>query len=76
MSYNQLSSVVPGVLTVYDLPELAATLAPRPLTLRAPVTAALQPVTQAQLDDAHAAVRELRRNLRQAGGSDPIRLAH
>src|SRR5262249_2932609 len=33
-SHNQLSSVVPGALRSYDLPNLAAALAPRPLTIR------------------------------------------
>jgi cephalosporin-C deacetylase-like acetyl esterase len=57
VSYNQLSSVVPGVLKVYDLPDLAATLAPRPLTIRAPLDAALRPVAQA---DGEKAYRECR----------------
>ena len=43
-SYNQLSSVVPGVLKLYDLPELVATLAPRSLTIKNSVDAALRPV--------------------------------
>src|SRR5438105_13996852 len=58
VSYNQLSSVVPGVLTVYDLPDLAATLAPRPLTIRAPRDAALRPVPQAELEKAYQVCRE------------------
>jgi dienelactone hydrolase len=33
ISMNQLTNVVPGALKTYDLPDLAATLAPRPLTL-------------------------------------------
>ena len=33
MSRDQLSSVVPGVLAVYDLPDLAARLAPLPLSI-------------------------------------------
>jgi hypothetical protein len=57
LSYGQLSNVVPGVLKVYDLPELAATLAPRPLTIRNPVDAALQPVSQAVLETTYAACR-------------------
>jgi dienelactone hydrolase len=58
-SYNQLSGVVPGVLKVYDLPELAATLAPRPLTIRGSLNAALQPVAQAELDNAYGVCREM-----------------
>jgi hypothetical protein len=42
----------------------------------ATVTGRLARLTARNGGDAHAAVRELRRNLRQAGGSDPIRLAH
>ena len=34
ISYNQLTNVVPGALAVYDLPDLAARLAPRRLTIR------------------------------------------
>jgi dienelactone hydrolase/pimeloyl-ACP methyl ester carboxylesterase len=49
-SVNQLSNVVPGVLKVYDLPELAATLSPRTLTIRGSIDAGLRPVTQAELD--------------------------
>jgi dienelactone hydrolase/pimeloyl-ACP methyl ester carboxylesterase len=35
ISHNQLVNAVPGALAVYDLPELAATLAPRSLTVQA-----------------------------------------
>jgi dienelactone hydrolase len=35
ISHNQLTNVVPGALAVYDLPELAAAVAPRPLTIQA-----------------------------------------
>jgi dienelactone hydrolase len=34
VSYNQLTNVVPGVLKVYDLPELQKTLAPRRIVSR------------------------------------------
>jgi hypothetical protein len=57
VSYNQLSSVVPGVLRVYDLPELAATLAPRKLTIRNPVDAAQRPVAQTELEKTYDACR-------------------
>ncbi len=33
MSRNQLSGVLPAVLASYDLPDLAAALAPRPLAI-------------------------------------------
>ena len=34
ITYNELSSVVPGVLKVYDMPELERTLAPRRIVFR------------------------------------------
>jgi dienelactone hydrolase/pimeloyl-ACP methyl ester carboxylesterase len=34
ISYNQFTNVVPGVLKVYDLPELERALAPRPVVVR------------------------------------------
>ncbi|MBI1831994.1 MAG: acetylxylan esterase [Planctomycetes bacterium] len=34
ITYNELTNVVPGVLRVYDLPDLEATLAPRKVTTR------------------------------------------
>ena len=34
---NQLTNVVPGALKVYDLPDLAAAIAPRPLTIEGAV---------------------------------------
>jgi hypothetical protein len=40
------------------------------------VTGRLARLTARNGGDPHAALRELRRTLRQAGGSDPIRLAH
>jgi dienelactone hydrolase len=67
LSYQQLASVVPGVLNVYDLSDLAATLAPRPLTIRHPVDAALRPVAQAELDEAYAACRAAYQGLQAAG---------
>jgi hypothetical protein len=57
-SRNQLASVVPGVLAFDDLPDLAAALAPRPLTIRNPVDPMGQPVTQAELEEAYAKARE------------------
>ncbi|HEV3121761.1 MAG TPA: prolyl oligopeptidase family serine peptidase [Isosphaeraceae bacterium] len=54
ISRDQLANVVPGALTVYDLPELAATLAPRPLTIRAAVDGSGAPVDQASLEKAYA----------------------
>jgi hypothetical protein len=38
ITINQLSNVVPGALKVYDLPDLVAGLAPRPVSIVSPVT--------------------------------------
>jgi hypothetical protein len=43
ISRDQLANVVPGALRVYDLPDLAARLAPRPVHIEAPVDASGQP---------------------------------
>jgi dienelactone hydrolase len=48
---NQLANVVPGVLAAYDLPDLAAALAPRKLELIGTVDPAGNPVT---LETVHA----------------------
>jgi dienelactone hydrolase/pimeloyl-ACP methyl ester carboxylesterase len=53
LSYDQLTNVVPGVLAFYDLPNLAATLAPRPLSLRA-VDPVGKPVAGDQLRQVYA----------------------
>ena len=45
ISRDQLGNVVPGVLRVYDLPDLAARLAPRPVHIVAPVDASGQPIS-------------------------------
>jgi dienelactone hydrolase/pimeloyl-ACP methyl ester carboxylesterase len=58
VSVNQLTNVVPGALKVYDLPDLAAALAPRPLTIRGAVDPQGKPLTQAQMEEAYAGVRE------------------
>src|SRR5262249_30221103 len=58
ISYNQLTNVVPGALKAYDLPDLAAMIAPRPLTIRGAVDPALKPVTKAALDEAYARCKE------------------
>jgi dienelactone hydrolase len=57
VTYNQLSSIVPGAMKTYDLPDLAATLAPRKLTIRGPLDAAQRPVPQEALDAAYARCR-------------------
>ncbi len=55
---NQMGNVVPGALQVYDLPDLAALMAPRKLTIQDPVDPAGRPISQAELETAYAKVRE------------------
>src|SRR5262249_13956855 len=55
---NQLVNVVPGALKVYDLPDLAAAITPRSLTIRNPVDAAGKPLTKAEAEEAYKQVRE------------------
>jgi hypothetical protein len=57
LTVNQLTNVVPGALAVYDLPELAGLIAPRPLTIRNAVDAQGKPVTQAALEEAYRGAR-------------------
>ena len=54
ISRDQLGNVVPGALQVYDLPDLAARLAPRPLRIQAPVDAMGQPISEAEMRRAYA----------------------
>jgi dienelactone hydrolase/pimeloyl-ACP methyl ester carboxylesterase len=57
LSVNQLTNVVPGALRVYDLPDLAAALAPRELIIRNPVDAAGRLLTKEEAARAYAGVR-------------------
>jgi hypothetical protein len=50
ISRDQMGNVVPGVLQSYDLPDLAARLAPLRLTIRAPVDALGERVAQSALE--------------------------
>ncbi|HXX93559.1 MAG TPA: metalloendopeptidase, partial [Planctomycetota bacterium] len=52
VTYHQLTNVVPGALQVYDLPDLAALVAPRKLTIREPVDPQGRPVSQVELEAA------------------------
>ena len=54
---QQLAQVAPGVLGAYDLPELAAALALRPLTVYSPVDARGQPLTADAAASTFAPVR-------------------
>jgi pimeloyl-ACP methyl ester carboxylesterase len=57
ISHNQLTNVVPGALKVYDLPDLAAALAPRPLTIRDAAGPVGRPVPLATVSAAYGAAR-------------------
>lgn len=54
---DQISNTLPGVLTAYDLPELAASLAPRRLTVRGAVGPAGETVSNKDLADGYARCR-------------------
>jgi cephalosporin-C deacetylase-like acetyl esterase len=69
---NQLANVVPRALESYDLPDLAALIAPRPLTIKNPVDPAGLPVTQAVIEAAYASARDA---YRAAGASAKLVLA-
>jgi dienelactone hydrolase len=71
ISNNQLANVVPGVLKVYDLPDLAAALAPRPLTIRNPVDAAGKPLSKEAAEEAYKIVREA---YKKANAEDKFKL--
>ncbi|HXX92298.1 MAG TPA: prolyl oligopeptidase family serine peptidase [Planctomycetota bacterium] len=57
-SRNQLAGMVPEALAFYDLPDLAAALAPRPLTIRRPVDSMGKPVGQEELERTYQKARE------------------
>jgi dienelactone hydrolase len=71
VSQNQLTNVVHGALKVYDLPDLAAAMAPRPLIIRNPVDPSGKSVSQAELEAAYAKAREA---YRAAGGEQNLLL--
>ncbi len=54
LSRGQLASVVSGVLALYDLPDLAARLAPLPLAIHDAVDAMGKPVSQTTLEQVYA----------------------
>ena len=64
-----MGNVVPGVLQSYDLPDLAARLAPLPLTIDAPVDAMGEPISQATLERAYARCRRFVRGEELAGAA-------
>ena len=71
VSYNQLSNAVPGALAVYDLPELAAAGAPRPLTIRNSVDATGKPAAAASVEEAYRVARVA---YEKAGAADKLKL--
>ncbi len=58
MTTLELSNVVPGALASYDLPDLAAMMAPRHLTIQSPVDGAGKPVSQGELEKTYQKARE------------------
>lgn len=60
-----------GVLERFDLPHVAAAVAPRPLTLRAPVDAMKRPVSAQVARDAYRFTLEA---YRKAGAEDRFRI--
>jgi hypothetical protein len=54
VSRDQLANVVPGVLEAYDLPELAARLAPRRLAIHTALDATGDSISQSELEEAYA----------------------
>jgi dienelactone hydrolase len=61
-----LASIVPNALTVYDLPDLAAAIAPRPLTIRAAVDPDGRPCSSERLETLYAAARAVYASLNAA----------
>lgn len=67
ISHDQLANAVPGTLQLYDLPNLAATIAPRPLMIRHAVDPVQKPVTQATLEATYASCRDAYQRLKAEG---------
>jgi dienelactone hydrolase/pimeloyl-ACP methyl ester carboxylesterase len=62
-----LAEIVPNALTVYDLPDLAAAIAPRPLTIRAPLDPDGRPLASDRLEAVYATVVAAYRDLGASG---------
>ena len=58
LTRNQLTNVVPGALAHYDLPELAAAIAPRSLAIVSAVDPAGQSLDQERVDKAYKKCRQ------------------
>ncbi len=57
LAKNQLTNVVRGALEVYDLPDVAGAIAPRPLSIRRSTDPTGNPVNQQAVDAGYAATR-------------------
>jgi len=57
VAVNQLSNAVPGALRVYDLPDLAAAVAPRALSIVGAISADGKSLSEKDLEDAYGVVR-------------------
>jgi dienelactone hydrolase len=58
VSRDQLANAVPGALASYDLPQVAAAIAPRPMTIIAPVGAAGEATPLAEFDKEYHTCRQ------------------
>jgi cephalosporin-C deacetylase-like acetyl esterase len=72
LNYDQMANAVPNALSAYDLPDLAALIAPRPLTLLAPVDPARKPATEKEVEVAWKAARAIYEE-KKAGGQLSIK---
>jgi dienelactone hydrolase len=70
-SFGQLAGVVPGVLADYDLPDLVAALAPKPVTIRGAVDPGGKPLPAAEVETVYARARAA---YRAAGAEDRLRV--
>ena len=70
ITHAQLSSVVPGVLNSYDLNDLAAAIAPRPLTIRNPISADGKALDKTRLE---AEYKNVAAAYKRAGATDQLR---
>jgi len=58
MATTEFAAIVPGALAAYDLPDLAACLAPRPLLVLNPRNALGEPADAQQVQAAWAVARQ------------------
>jgi dienelactone hydrolase len=70
-SSGQLAGAVPGVLADYDLPDLVAALAPKPVTIRGAVDPEGKPLPAAEVETVYARARAA---YRAAGAEDKFKV--